>query len=55
MQVADFYKTLMEAKRSCTSTPMAEGDKAECHYNPDAKGMFTLKLQSNNRENQRKV
>ena len=31
IQIADLYKTPMEAKSSCTFTLMAEGDKAECH------------------------
>ena len=50
MQVTDLYKTLMGAKSSCTFTLVAEGDKVECHYNLEAKGIFTLKLQSNSRE-----
>ena len=44
MQITDLYKIPMEAKSSCTFTLMAKGDKAECHYNPEAKGIFTLKL-----------
>ena len=46
-----FYKTPMEAKSSCTFTPVVEGDKAECHAVQRQRKFYTENLQSNNREN----
>ena len=54
MQVADFYKTLMEAKSSCTFILVAEGDKEECHYNSKTKGIYT-KVVEQQQINQRRV